>query len=228
MTDKKVKISVEKSTKESKDKPKEKPKEKAKEKEEEKNEENENEKKTLPNEGSSSQNQVSGTYEITVKELEQLMSAYKERGSEYLDLKEIENLGGISSILKKLKTDPKYGYITDENRLNDFGSNKVFVEPVPPFCSYVWEALEDLMVRILIAAAIVQIILGATLSEDPSKDWVDGLSIVVAVLVVTLVGSITNWKKEHKFHELNNIQNEGTTYKVIRNGNPFDIPVMIY
>ena len=79
------------------------------------------------------------------------------------------------------------------------------------------------MVRILNAAAIVQIVLGATLSNDPSKDWIDGLNIVVTLSVVTLVWSITNWKKEHKFHELNDITNEGTTYKVIRNGNPFDI-----
>ena len=41
--------------------------------------------------------------------------------------------------------------------------------------------------------------------------------------MVTLVWSITNWTKKHKFHELNDITNEGTTYKV-RNGNPFDIP----
>ncbi len=81
----------------------------------------------------------------------------------------------------------------------------IFIEPVPPFCAYVWESFEDLMVRILIAAAIVQIVLGATLSDDPSKDWVDGLSIVVTLLVVILVRSITNWKKEHKFHELNDI-----------------------
>ena len=190
----------------------------------EKDKKEEKEKESQEVEKESSITKASGTYGITVKELEDLMGAYKERGSEFRDLKLIESLGGVDSILKKLKTDSKYGYITDENRLNDFGSNKVFVEPVPPFCAYVWEALEDLMVRILIAAAIVQIVLGATLSEDPSKDWIDGLSIVVAVLVVTLVGSITNWKKEHKFHELNNIQNEGTTYKVIRNGNPFDIP----
>ena len=52
---------------------------------------------------------------------------------------------------------------------------------------------------------------------------VDCLSIIVTVLVITLVGSITNWKKENKFHELNDIQNEGTKYKVIRNGNPFEI-----
>ena len=178
---------------------------------------------SLNSQKTSNINTSSGTYNITANTLEELMSFYKERGSDYRDLKQIEKLGGIDGILEKLKTNSKTGISSDLNRLNDFGSNKVFVEPVPPFCSYVWEALEDLMIRILIIAAIVQIVLGATLGEDPSKDWVDGLSIVIAVLVVTLVGSITNWKKENKFHELNDIQNEGTKYKVIRNGNPNDI-----
>ena len=166
----------------------------------------------------------SGMYGLKVVDLENLMGAYKERGSDFRDLKLIEKMGGVDEILTKLKTDAKKGISTQENRLNDFGSNKIFVEPVPPFCSYVLEALEDLMVRILIVAAIAQIILGATLSDDPSKDWVDGLSIIIAVLVVTLVGSITNWKKETKFHELNDIQNEGTKYRVIRNGVPSDMP----
>ena len=78
------------------------------------------------------------------------------------------------------------------------------------------------MVRILIVCAIVQIVLGCTLSDDPSKDWIDGVSIIVAILVVVLVGSITNYQKETKFHELNEVQNEGTKYKIIRNGTPND------
>ena len=168
-------------------------------------------------------NTSSDIFDISASTLEELMSFYKERGSDFRDLKQIENLGGIEGIINKLQTNSKNGISSEKFRLEFFGSNKVFVEPVPPFCSYVWEALEDLMIRILIISAIVQIILGATLGEDPSKDWVDGLSIVIAVLVVTLVGSITNWKKENKFHELNDIQNEGTKYKVIRNGNPYDI-----
>ena len=166
---------------------------------------------------------VSGAFQLSFLDLEDLMSNYKERGSDYRDLKTIEKYGGIDEILKKLKTDAKKGISSIENRENDFGSNKVFVEPVPPFCAYVWEALEDLMIRILIVAAIVQIVLGATLSDDPGKDWVDGLSIVIAVIVVVCVGSITNWQKETKFHELNDIQNQGTTYKVIRNGEPIDM-----
>ena len=167
--------------------------------------------------------QSSGTFPITVLELEKLMGNYKERGSNYLDLQAIHDLGGPDAILQKLKTSIDQGIHSIDNRENDFGSNKVFVEPVPHFCAYVWEALEDLMIRILIVAAIVQIVLGATLSDHPDKDWVDGLSIIVAVLVVVCVGSVTNWKKETKFHELNDIQNAGTKYKAIRDGKPIDL-----
>jgi len=166
---------------------------------------------------------ASGMYGLDIIQIEKLMGSYKERGANYQDLETIKEYGGPEGIMNKLKTDPKHGVSSLENRENDFGSNKVFVEPVPPFCSYVCEALEDLMVRILIVAAIVQIILGVTLGEDPAKDWIDGLSIIIAVLVVTLVGSITNYQKETKFHELNTVQNEGTTYKVIRNGVPHEM-----
>ena len=165
----------------------------------------------------------SGMYGLDIIEIEKLMGFYKERGTNLQDLEQIKEMGGPEGIMSKLKTDPKNGISSSENRENDFGSNKVFIEPVPPFCSYVFEALEDLMVRILIVAAIVQIILGVTLGEDPSKDWIDGLSIIIAVLVVTLVGSITNYQKETKFHELNTVQNEGTTYKIIRKGVPIDM-----
>ena len=165
----------------------------------------------------------SGMYGLDIIEIEKLMGSYKERGTNLQDLESIKEMGGPEGIMSKLKTDPKNGISSIEYRENDFGSNKVFIEPVPPFCSYVCEALEDLMVRILIVAAIVQIILGITLGEDPSKDWIDGLSIIIAVLVVTLVGSITNYQKETKFHELNTVQNEGTTYKLIRNGVPIEM-----
>ena len=166
----------------------------------------------------------SGMYGIDIVQIEELMSLYKERGIFFKDLEKIKELGGTEGIMEKLKTELRVGIRSIDNRENDFGSNRVFIEPVPPFCSYVYEALEDLMIRILIVAAVIQIVLGVTpLSEDPSKDWIDGFSIIIAVLVVTIVGSVTNYQKETKFHELNATQNEGTMYKVIRNGVPIDI-----
>ena len=160
-------------------------------------------------------------FDITPLDLENLMGSYKERGNEFNDLKYFEK-NSVNKLVEQLKTNTETGLDSLEGREEVFGSNKVFVEPVPHFCSYVWEALKDLMVRILIVAAIVSIVLGCTFSEDPSKDWIDGVSIVIAVLVVVLVGSITDYQKEQKFHELNEVQAEGTKYKLIRNGQPED------
>ena len=157
---------------------------------------------------------------IDAIELEKVISKYKERGSEYLDLKYFEEHGGPEKLFESLKTDSEKGISNTKGREETFGSNKVFVEEVPHFCMFVWESLEDLMVRILIASAVVQIILSTTMTDDSSTDWVDGASIVLAILVVVLVGSITNYQKELKFHELNEIQSEGTKFTVIRNETP--------
>ena len=145
---------------------------------------------------------------ISPQKLETIMGKYKERGNDFKDLLFFKKRNGIGSLISQLLTNEVTGIKSEEGREDYFGSNKVFVEPVPPFCYYVWDALGDMMVRILIVCAVVQIVLGCTLSEDPSKDWVDGVSIIVAILVVVLVGSITNYQKETKFHELNEVQNE--------------------
>ena len=162
-------------------------------------------------------------FPIDAIELESLMGKYKERGVEFQDIKYFQKKS-VSQLIAELKTSAELGITSDDfkEREEIFGSNKVFVEPVPHFCCYVWEALKDLMVRILIVSAIISIILGIFFSEEPSKDWIDGFSIVIAVLVVVLVGSITDYQKETKFHELNEVQSEGTKYKIIRNGKPED------
>ena len=157
---------------------------------------------------------------IDAIELEKIISKYKERGSEYQDIKYFEDNGGPEKLFQSLKTDSEKGISNTKGREETFGSNRVFTEEVPHFCKFVWESLEDLMVRILIASAVIQIILSTTMTNDNSTDWVDGVSIVLAILVVVLVGSITNYQKELKFHELNEIQSEGTKFTVIRNESP--------
>ena len=160
---------------------------------------------------------------IDAVELEKIISKYKERGSDYQDIKYFEENGGTEKLFESLKTDSEKGISNTIGREETFGSNKVFTEEVPHFCMFVWEALEDLMVRILIVSAVVQIILSTTMTDEDSTDWVDGVSIVLAILVVVLVGSITNYQKELKFHELNEIQSEGTKFTVIRNETPEEL-----
>ena len=199
------------------------PNEKKKKKKHEKNKIKENkviEEKSENNENpENSENVSQNGFGIQPTELENIIGKYKERGNDYQDLKYFKENGGPKRLFRLLKTNIETGIRTIDGREDFFGSNKVFTEEVPHFCMFVWEALEDLMVRILIASAIIQIVLSIFVSEENSNGWIDGLSIVLAILIVVLVGSITNYQKEQKFHELNEIQSEGTKFTVIRNGN---------
>merc|ERR1712032_1341406 len=88
------------------------------------------------------------------------------------------------------------------------------------------------MIRILIVAAIVQIILGVTpgVSHDPKIEWIEGFAIIVAVFVVCSVGSITNWSKEKSFRALNKKTEDDLIVSLIRdaqtgNSHPDDVIV---
>ena len=160
---------------------------------------------------------------ITPKELSHITELYKERADNFEEIKFFEEQGGISSLLDKLDTDEKDGISSIESREEIFGSNKIFKKPLPDFYSFLKEALSDKMIIILIISSIVEI--GISMfnifikNESNDMDWLDGISIIIAIIVVVMVGSITNYKKEMKFHDLNNFENENTKYEVIRNGN---------
>ncbi|KAF8552699.1 calcium-translocating P-type ATPase [Imleria badia] len=77
---------------------------------------------------------------------------------------------------------------------------------------------------LLSIAAVVSLALGlfqdfrTTLpAGQPPIDWVKGVTIIIAILIVVVVGSLNNWQKEHQFEVLNQKKDE-CTVKVIRNG----------
>ena len=159
----------------------------------------------------------SNLFGIGPKELQEIMSKYKNRSNDCEDLHYFEQ-NPPSELLSKIETDINRGITSTENRELHFGSNKIFSEPPPKFLKYVFQALKNLMVIILIIAAIVSIVLGTFFVEDYYNDWVEGVSIIIAIIIVVLVSSITEYNKELKFYKLNKTTREGTKYKVIRNG----------
>ena len=158
--------------------------------------------------------------------LENIMSNYNDRViynnnniiKKYPDLYFFEKQGGIQTLIDSLQTNVERGIKSTEHREHVFGSNKNYSD-LPPFSLYLLEAFEDPMVQLLIICAIISIVLGCTLSDEPSKDWIDGLSIIIAVLIVVMVGSITKYQEKKQILDLNKFQARGTKYKVIRNGN---------
>ena len=163
-------------------------------------------------------------FTISPQELTNIVNKYKERDDNMQDINYFMEKNGIDFILESVKTDKDKGIFSTDGREEYYGSNKIFRKPPPSFWDFVIEALSDKMIIILIFCSIFEI--GISLfyifgqDQTDNIDWIDGTSIIIAVFVVVSVGSITNYKKEMKFQDLNNIQQGTTKYNVIRNGIP--------
>jgi Ca2+-transporting ATPase len=161
-------------------------------------------------------------FNITNDEITKVIQSYLQKTTDE-DLRIVAEYGGVEGIGKKLKTDINKGldFSNKEDiakRTEIFGVNHLEEEKMKNCCQFVWEAFEDLMIRILVAAAIIQTVLGATVGEDPAIDWIDGISIIIAVVVVVTVGSITNYSKEKQFKKINDEKNAMTLINVTRRG----------
>jgi len=161
-------------------------------------------------------------FSMNWQDLDKIVEATRTR-THAEELEEIERYGGIESIAKSLQTDMKYGLNTEdeaflEKRKQAFGTN--IKEETPPvgFLALCWEALKDFTMRILLLCAVVSLILGLTVDDDPSHGWIDGAAIMVAVALVTLVTAFNDYSKDRKFRKLNEVSDEKRRITVRRNG----------
>ena len=162
---------------------------------------------------------LTNSYGISSDELEELVSFYTEENNKKGLMKNMEKLGGTKGIMEKLKTSVEIGIESPNSRVEEFGTNKIFEEPPSPFIKFLKESLSELMIIILLSAAVIQIIIGLTISDNKKTGWLDGASVLFAVFVVVTVESFTNWQKEKKFYDLNNLKNKETFFKTIRDKN---------
>jgi len=167
-------------------------------------------------------NQEMHFFDITPIEIKEIFDCYESRNFDE-DISKIHSFGELPGLAHKLKVDPAIGIdtIPEQMSLREdiFANNFKEREEMPHFCSYVWEALQDPFLIVLIISAIFQIGIGASpYSEDPSKDWIDGLGIVFAIVVVVVTTSITNYNKEKKFQELTEESMKMSMVLVKRNG----------
>ncbi|KAG2065094.1 calcium ATPase [Suillus decipiens] len=118
--------------------------------------------------------------------------------------------------------DPHSASMEDRKRV--FGDNVLPHRISKSPLALMWLALQDKVLILLSTAAIVSLALG--LFQDfgtpqpagqPPVDWVEGVAIMVAVLIVVVIGSINDWQKERQFKVLNE-KKEERGVKVIRNG----------
>lgn len=150
-------------------------------------------------------------------------------------LKFLDSLGGIESLAHTLNTNIHKG-INDQDeddhpqRIHFYGENKLPIKTQKNFFQLCWEAMKDKVLILLSVAAVISLALGLyeTFGTDtmydvdgtplPKLDWVEGVAILVAVIIVVVVGAANDYQKERQFAKLN-AKKEDRELIVIRNGN---------
>jgi Ca2+-transporting ATPase len=92
-----------------------------------------------------------------------------------------------------------------EDRIRVFSRNKLPARKSTGFLTLLWMAYNDKIIILLTVAAVVSLSLGIyeTVSEGTGVDWVEGVAICVAILIVTIVTAANDWQKERQFAKLN-------------------------
>lgn len=173
-------------------------------------------------------------YGITLKQLRELM---EHRGREGVE--KVAEYGGVHEIARKLNTSEATGLSGDksdlEHRRDYFGSNVIPPKPPKTFLQLVWEALQDVTLIILQVAAVVSLALSfykppkkedeVVGEEENHADWIEGLAILLAVVIVVFVTAFNDWTKEKQFRGLQDRIEGEQTFSVIRNSTPVQIQV---
>ncbi|KAJ3873469.1 Ca-transporting ATPase [Lentinula edodes] len=112
-----------------------------------------------------------------------------------------------------------------EKRREIYGHNTLPVRKSKSLLALMAAAMKDKVLILLSIAAVVSLALGffqdfgtpRAPDAGPKVDWVEGVAIVVAILIVVIVGSLNDWQKERQFKSLND-KKEERGVKVIRGG----------
>ncbi|KAG4996877.1 hypothetical protein AAZX31_10G103100 [Glycine max] len=122
------------------------------------------------------------------------------RGHDYNYYKKI---GQVEGIIEKLSAsaDDGVGQDSIDTRQDIYGVNRYTEKPSKSFLMFVWEALHDLTLMILMVCAIVSIAIGLP-TEGWPKGVYDGLGIILSIFLVVIVTAISDYQQSLQFRDL--------------------------
>ena len=135
-------------------------------------------------------------------------------------LESLTQFGGVEELAALLETDFKRG-ISDEkddldHRKRVFGVNVFAKPPCKGFFSFVLESFKDTTIIILLGCAMLS--LGFGIKQHGWRDgWYDGGSIILAVILVIVVSSVSNFNQSRQFKKLS-AKSENRGVEVVRGG----------
>ncbi|XP_006654591.1 probable calcium-transporting ATPase 6, plasma membrane-type [Oryza brachyantha] len=111
--------------------------------------------------------------------------------------------GGIKGISRKIKASLEDGTQDSEidTRQKLYGTNRHAEKPPRSFWMFVWDALHDLTLIILVVCSLVSLVVGLATKGWP-KGIYDGFGIILSILLVVLVTATSDYQQARKFMEL--------------------------
>lgn len=141
-----------------------------------------------------------------------------------LNLLHLQSAGGVKVLLELLGTDAEAGAeeASVQKRRDLFGSNLLPSTPRKSFWQLFVDTFDDATLQILIVAAIVSLIIG--IYDDPATGYVEGMAILAACLIVSVVTAVNDYQKESQFRELS-AANDEIDVLIVRSGRFLSVPV---
>jgi len=139
----------------------------------------------------------------------------------------LAEMGGVYGLATAFRSDVKNGLYEDEIkagfdiRIKKYGQNVYPKPPMATFLEHCWETLHDPMLIILIIAGVVSIVLGSV--EHGADGWFEGIAIIFAVFLVTVVGAANEVQQEKQFRALDESK-EAEKCSVVRAGKSLIVP----
>lgn len=131
----------------------------------------------------------------------------------------------------------KYAKDAFADRKRVYKDNKLPEKKAKSIWQLMWIAYNDKVLILLTIAAVISLALGiyqsvsgptaeqiAAGDREARVEWVEGVAIIVAIVVVTVVGALNDFQKERQFVKLNK-KKEERMIKVIRSGKSQEISV---
>ncbi|KAG8372000.1 hypothetical protein BUALT_Bualt12G0021200 [Buddleja alternifolia] len=149
-------------------------------------------------------------FQIHPDKLASIVSSY--------DIKTLRKLKGVEGLSDRLNVSLDEGVKSSDvpTRQNIFGPNKYTEKPSKSFWMFVWEALHDLTLIILIVCAVVSIAVGLA-TEGWPKGMYDGVGIILSIFLVVMVTAVSDYKQSLQFKELDK-EKKKIFIQVIRDG----------
>lgn len=117
------------------------------------------------------------------------------------------------------------------DRKRIFRDNRLPEKKSKSLLELAWITYNDKVLILLTVAAVVSLALGlyqtfGVSHEDGGAkvEWVEGVAIMVAIIIVVAVGSLNDWQMQRSFNRLNQ-KNNDRTVKVIRSGKSAEVSV---